>query len=148
MAKGFGVEYLDGKECFYLWAELGSLEKASNELERRGKVNPKTGKAPTRMSISTSARNWATENLKESYEVYQKCGSLFSWEDYCKWIVDQAKKIKTKTAYRRWLKTSGLAEYDLEFSYETLEEVNNDKDIQEVRALFERLERQKDFKGI
>ena len=138
---GYGVKYLDEEACFYLWAELGSLAKAAQELARRGMINPKSGNKPTRASVSIAATRWLADNLREGYEVYLKCGSLMSWEDFKKWAVGYVKRVKSRSSYRRWLKKNNLMEYDPEYAnaYPTLEAVEQDQELQQLKEIYERL---------
>lgn len=138
---GYGVSYLDDEVCFMLWAELGTLDKTMYELERRGLVNPKTGNPPTRRAIQVASKRYIMGNLKESYTVYRKLGSLLSWEEYLRWAVHYIKKDVSRDKYRRWLKKEGLMKYDPEYAstFETLESVYEDPEIQEIKEIYERL---------
>lgn len=141
--KGYGVNYLDNRDCFYAWAELGSLAKAKSHFEKNGIVNPKTGKPPTRAAISVAAKRWIAYNLEEAYDVYVHYGSLMNFEEFKRWAVRYVKPVMTRMSYRKWLKKFDLVEYDPEYanSYKTIQEVEQDEEIQKLRELSEKVDR-------
>lgn len=77
--------FLDRKQCFELWVELGSLPKVQQSLARKGVVNPKTGKPAGLPAIRAAAYKHVFYNIAEARKVYQRLGAFGEGKDEA-WI--------------------------------------------------------------
>lgn len=98
--------YLDEHECFTVWNEEGSLLKALKVLKLRGIKNPKTGKLPTKMSVSVAAKRYAVKNPEEArQEIATAEGGEWA-EDlsrYYEWLLRAAQQVLYKRKYAEWV---------------------------------------------
>lgn len=99
---------LDGKLCFDLWVEVGSLQKVAKVLrDRHGMVNPTNGKLFTPMGISESAWVYALENPLEGRkgvtEVWRRDGLLLSDRDWGKLVIDKARGLFGRKRLARFM---------------------------------------------
>jgi len=74
-------KYLDRKECFELWVELGTIPKVCLELERRGKTNPNTGCSPSKTGVQIAATKYILYNIDDARKVFQQLGYFGSSKD-------------------------------------------------------------------
>jgi len=89
--------FLDGEECFDIWAKTGSVYKTAKLLETQGIVNPASGKRPSPMGIWTSAWKWVLDHPAEAKskvdEVWKSNGELLTNEMWYKLMAEKARYI-------------------------------------------------------
>jgi len=107
------VEFIDGKECFSLWVELGSVEKVSKYLESVGKVNPRTKKRYSIMGVWSAAITWATDNPDDAWPYYVEAGTAMNREEWNEWLVARAITTRgySKKNFLAWVKKQGFERY-------------------------------------
>jgi hypothetical protein len=101
---------LDGKECFLLWVELGSLEKVRLHYNAQGLINPRTGKPLSEMAIWTTSLRWVLENPEEARPYYEQEGGKLSDDEWEKWLISRAVMVYNYSKNRiiRWAKRNNL----------------------------------------
>lgn len=129
-----GTSKLDDKECFDLWVELGTLKKVGQELVRRGKASPTTGKAYTGTIISKHALRWVLENQEEARQIYLDEGSTLTDEQWERWLVEKATTVFhfSPKNFFRWIERNGFEKYEIIYlrKFGTLEQWRNSPDKQ------------------
>lgn len=99
---------LDGKLCFDLWIETGSVAKVCNILLERGIVNPISGKKVTPMGVWGSAWTYILENLVEARRgvesVWKANGELLTDKDWFTLVVGKARYIYGKKKFEKFMK--------------------------------------------
>jgi len=97
--------YLDERVCFELWNEVSSLGETKKILINRGVKNPKTGKPPTKMSISIAAKRFIIKNPEQArIEITEAEGGGWA-EDrmaFYRWLDQEAHKILSEPRYEEW----------------------------------------------
>lgn len=109
---------LDDKECFDLWMETGTLEKASKRLTDAGKINQDTGKPFHPISLRFAALRHLIRNPKEVKEKFEEIDPnspyLISQETWQKFLAKRACEI---FRYREEICFDWAKEYDIPKKY-------------------------------
>ena len=99
-------DFLDRKECFDLWVELGSILKVRKELARRGKINPTTKKMPSDSGVRIAALKYILYNLEDARKVFKKLGYFGDDKDkeWFEYLKSRALDVLTtrKSRYEEW----------------------------------------------
>lgn len=105
--------YLEGKELFILWAQLGSLSKVRENLIQSGILNPETGKPPTQAGIRVAVRRWMAQNPAEARKLMLELGESWASNDqeWNQWLVHQARGSLGNLEFQRFLDRNDLHEY-------------------------------------
>lgn len=69
---------LDEERCFNLWVEVGTLEKASKQLEKQGKFNKYTKKSFTPAAIRHAALRYMIRNIDETKKKFEEIDPMSS----------------------------------------------------------------------
>jgi hypothetical protein len=98
------TKLLDGEMLFkYYWNDMGnarSVRKLTRYITSQGKVNPVSHKPFTDMAIWFSMWGWAIDNLKESYEIYNRiCMDRGEFHTLAEWVDFLAEKLLTITKH-------------------------------------------------
>lgn len=100
--------YLDDKQCFDLWIELGTLEKVRQHLYSLGIKNPLSGNMATPFGIRTAAFRWMLHNLDEAWEIMAGKYHILGRDEFDQWAVYKAMSFfQGENAFRKWLISRG-----------------------------------------
>jgi len=110
------IKQLNDEECLNLWLELGSTNKVARFLEKNGKVNSRTGKRFTDMSIWNSAMRHLLKDPDKAYQIYLDHGAEFTREEFDEFLVEKAVTAlgQVKSRFMKWAKKHG---YHPEYQY-------------------------------
>ncbi len=106
---------ISDKECFRLWKELGTLEKATNHLALQGQINPKYKQKFSPYTIRTAALRYVIEfpeEVKQSFD--DEYGRTLPQEEWEELLVRFAMSIynTSQDRLRSWIKRKGMQKYD------------------------------------
>ena len=74
-------KWLDRKECFDLWCELGTVRKVQLNLARKGIVNPTTKNPPSDSGVRFAAYKYVLYNPGIARKEYMKLGEFLDGEE-------------------------------------------------------------------
>jgi hypothetical protein len=104
--------YLDKKECFEKYVQLGSLAAVKRYFDNRGFVNPATGKPPTRQAIKNATFTYILFNIDDAKKVLDSyyVGKGVDWNDekFNEMLVVYGARHLTKSTYLHIMKERGL----------------------------------------
>ncbi len=102
-------EYLDGRECFDMWIETGSLARTVTRMIANGLRNPRNGNSPSRDGVGAAAWRFALTNLDyaraKTAQAWAVYGQVLSDEEWNDLILHAAKSNYTRTKFNRFLVT-------------------------------------------
>jgi len=103
------IKQLNDEECLNLWLELGSTNKVARFLEKGGKVNSRTGKRFTDMSIWNAAMRHLLKDPDKAYQIYLNQGAEFTREEFDEFLVEKAVTAlgQVKPRFMKWAKKHG-----------------------------------------
>ena len=102
---------LDPKQCFDLWLELGTLEKARFALFDLGVKQNLINKPPTAYGVRNAAMFWVMDNMDVAFEIMSGKLHELDRDDFDVWAVHKAMRLfYSEGKFRDWLKTNGWYE--------------------------------------
>lgn len=114
MTTGLRGTYLDPKDCWKSWIELGSLLKVQRKYIKQDVKSPQTGTYPIIQSIEKSAKRWAVNNLEEARKdltyAWQRRGEVLTDEKWNEWLNSAVRNIFSgrSVSMRRYVVRHGL----------------------------------------
>lgn len=118
LGKRHAIKSLNDKECFEKWCELGSVERVSKYLENSGKINRRTNKPFTPMSVWHAAMRYALENLDEVFGKFKEIGGFNTREEWEEYMVEKAMTVyySSKKRYMDWIRRNNFEKYSYIYS--------------------------------
>lgn len=114
MTTGLRGTYLDPKDCWKSWIELGSLGKVQAKYIKQDLKSPYTGRYPIIQAIEKSAKRWAVNNIEEARKdltyAWQRRGEVLTDEKWNIWLNSAVHNIfnGSTAGLRRYIVRYGL----------------------------------------
>lgn len=112
-------KYIDKKECFNLYLQLGSLGNVMRYFQNKGFVSPVTGRPPTRQSIKNAAFTYIMLNIPDAKvrldDYYLSKGIEWDDEKFNQLLIVHGSKVLSRTSFFRIMREQGL--YDRAVGY-------------------------------
>lgn len=114
MTTGLRSTYLDPKECWKSWIELGSLNKVQAKYIREDVRSPRTGTYPIIQAIEKAAKRWAINNPEEARKdlayAWQVKGEILTEEKWNTWLNSAVRNVlgRSQPSLRRYVVRHGL----------------------------------------
>lgn len=109
IGKKVAKRFLDPQTCFEIWTEVGSIGKTSDELARRGIVNPKTGKLVSNMGIWNASWLYVFNNLglaRERIErVWKANNEVLTDEKWYTMVLERASHIYDPITFAKFVES-------------------------------------------
>lgn len=80
--KVLGAKPLDPAMCFDLWLELGTLQKAADQLTKAGYTSRISGDEISPNAVRIAAYRWMYANLQEAYKHCVEHKTPLSWDEF------------------------------------------------------------------
>lgn len=110
-------KWLDEKECWDKWIELGSLESVRRYYQKNGVLNNRTGDPPTQSAIQKAAYRWMLGNIHEARKQveheWQKDGRILTEDEWKKFLFRVVKTTyyQTPVKLEKFIVGYGLQSY-------------------------------------
>jgi len=111
-------KYIDKRECFDKYLQLGSLGSVYRYFEAKGVISPITGRPPTRQAIKNAAFTFILNNIpvakKALADYYFSKGVEFTDEKFNKMLITYGSKCLARSTYLRIMREQGLYDQAIE----------------------------------
>lgn len=102
-------QYLDGKQVFDLWIEMGSIRKVVRKLNDLGFRNPRTGNVVTAMGAWGAAWLFVFDNLDyakgRAFDGWKFHGVILEDEVWNKLVLKEARYLYSNKRFDQFLAT-------------------------------------------
>lgn len=112
-------KYIDKKECFEKYLQLGSLGSVYRYFEAKGTISPITGRPPTRQAIKNAAWTYILFNIplakKALADYYFSKDVEFNDEKFNRMLIVYGSKCLARTTYLRIMREQGIEAEAIEY---------------------------------